>query len=293
MPRLDREPLMAVISLKRSPWDWLFSMRSLPAKSTKHRVATGPRGERQNHIYMKKQNQHFLDTEIKQTNKCLVKWQQNEKKVWPAMQNSHLHLTSLPTFVPSISSWKTECEREERSFWAVWAVERLLLAKAIRPRTYQEEGSQGLSRSQRNLWNDIIERCCSAVLDLNIVPDPRCRPSRRWGLWWSPRCWTTFGSRAPVSCWLSQCRAGHAGSRCKSPQSSPWSRTEETKMNTEGNVTRCSLTGDLQSSIGLFQCGQTCFEDEKWYWIKQMFGYHGKIDSQQYNGEAETPRQHK
>ena len=39
MPRLDREPLMAVISLKRSPWDWLFSIRSLPAKSTRHRVA--------------------------------------------------------------------------------------------------------------------------------------------------------------------------------------------------------------------------------------------------------------
>lgn len=39
-----------------------------------------------------------------------------------------------------MSSWKTECERDERSFWAVCAVERLLLARAMRPRTYQEEG---------------------------------------------------------------------------------------------------------------------------------------------------------
>lgn len=30
---------MAVISLKRSPWDWLFCTRSLPARSTKHREA--------------------------------------------------------------------------------------------------------------------------------------------------------------------------------------------------------------------------------------------------------------
>uniref|UniRef100_A0A8C5AWH1 Uncharacterized protein n=1 Tax=Gadus morhua TaxID=8049 RepID=A0A8C5AWH1_GADMO len=40
-PRLEREPLMAVISLKRSPWAWLFSTRSLPARSTRHRVAAG------------------------------------------------------------------------------------------------------------------------------------------------------------------------------------------------------------------------------------------------------------
>lgn len=39
MPKLEREPLMAVISLKRSPWDWLLTMRSLPAKSTRHKVA--------------------------------------------------------------------------------------------------------------------------------------------------------------------------------------------------------------------------------------------------------------
>lgn len=39
IPRLDKEPLMAVISLKRSPWDWLFIIRSLPAKSTRHREA--------------------------------------------------------------------------------------------------------------------------------------------------------------------------------------------------------------------------------------------------------------
>lgn len=51
---------------------------------------------------------------------------------------SHLLLMSLPPFTPSMSSWKTEWEREERSFWAVWAVERFWLAKAIRPRTCRQ-----------------------------------------------------------------------------------------------------------------------------------------------------------
>lgn len=66
-------------------------------------------------------------------------------KASSSAKHSHLHFTSLPTLAPSMSSWKTEWEREERSFWAVWAVERLLLARAMRPRTYQEEGGSGVS----------------------------------------------------------------------------------------------------------------------------------------------------
>lgn len=169
------------------------------------------------------------------------------------MQYSHLHLTSLPTLAPSISSWKTECEREERSFWAVWAVERLLLARAIRPRTYQEEGSQ--------LWvdcpltqasNNVLKLCCSTAWKLPVVPDPRWRPFRRWGWWWSPRCWTTSWSRAPASCWLFQCRGGRAVSRCKSQQSSPWRWTEEAKHGR--NVTLCSLASEYFIPATFLNC---------------------------------------
>ena len=63
MPRLDRELLMAVISLKRSPWDWLFTIRSLPAKSTRQREATHEGGRRRR----RKAKTHEIKNEINVT----------------------------------------------------------------------------------------------------------------------------------------------------------------------------------------------------------------------------------
>lgn len=138
IPRLDREPLMAVISLNRSPCDWLFSMRSLPARSTRHKVAAW------------KTPSTTLADQSGDTTGPLGRF------------HSHLHLRSLPLLRPWMSSWNTECEREERSFWAVWAVERFWLAKAIRPRTWQADGWQR--------WVSSSQLPGSVVLELNVWP---------------------------------------------------------------------------------------------------------------------------
>lgn len=50
MPRLVREELIAVISLNRSPWDWLFWTRSLPARSTKHKDAKNELEQHKNQV---------------------------------------------------------------------------------------------------------------------------------------------------------------------------------------------------------------------------------------------------
>lgn len=71
-------------------------------------------------------------------------------------------------------------------------------------------------------WDDFIKLCSLIVVDLPILPDLHWWPFHKWGWWWSPRCWTTFGSHAQVSCWLFQCRGGRAVSRCKFQQSLQW-----------------------------------------------------------------------
>lgn len=129
---------MAVISLKRSPWDWLFCTRSLPARSTKHREAA----DRHRNTG---QDSH---TRTQSDNRIIICSNLTSQPVWLQMYKTqttrlHLHLTSLPEFSPSMSSWNTECEREEWSFMLVRAVDRFWLASAIRLQTWMDIWSNG------------------------------------------------------------------------------------------------------------------------------------------------------
>lgn len=136
IPRLDKEPLMAVISLKRSPWDWLLSIRSLPAKSTRHRVAVSI--NTQNYSYKirsisrfnteKSDYYHISDTGFicgLHTHTCIWHPCQHSLPRYPAgrLNGSERSGHSGPSGLWSDSDWPTQSGREpgrrkDQWYWA-------------------------------------------------------------------------------------------------------------------------------------------------------------------------------